>query len=208
MLLKTQLRLAGHVSRMQVHRLPKIVLYDELSSNTLKYLLKKSLSACHIDHRQWLVLAADREAWRHAVHQSVSSLENNRRAALQERRSRRKNRIVSAPNTPAAAVVCLSHIGLVSHQPACTRRGKRSQSSFLKSSQTKENRLGNIQLILHFNKYCSLSRAQEYPSMNIFMLDVSTGKRNIFPSLLFLLVVLVLIYLVGFTIVHACFLQG
>ena len=105
MLLKTQLRLAGHVSRMQVHRLPKIVLYDELSSNTLKYLLKKSLSACHIDHRQWLVLAADREAWRHAVHQSVSSFENNRRAALQERRSRRKNRIVSAP-TPDSLYPC------------------------------------------------------------------------------------------------------
>ena len=104
--MKAQLRWAGHVSRMEDHRLPKIALYGELSSGhrdrgapkkRYKDTLKKSLSACHIDHRQWSALAADRDAWRRTIHQSVSSFENNRRATLVEKRSRRKNRVATAP---------------------------------------------------------------------------------------------------------------
>ena len=69
MLLKSQLRWAGNVSRMEDHRLPKITMYGELSTGhrdrgapkkRYKDCLKKSLSACHIDHRQWSTLAADR----------------------------------------------------------------------------------------------------------------------------------------------------
>ena len=114
MLLKTQLRWAGHISRMEVHHLPKISLYGELSTGHrdrgapkkwFKDLLKKSLSAYHIYHCQWSALAADQEACRHTVHQSVSSFENNHNAALEEKCSKRKNRIISAP-TPDSSYPC------------------------------------------------------------------------------------------------------
>ena len=139
MLMKTQLRWAGHVSRMENHRLPKIALYGELSTGyrnrgapkkRFKDSLKKSLNACHIDHRQWSTLAADRQAWRHTVHQAVSSFEDSRRANLKEKRRRRKERAASAAlpdhtfNCSHCGQTCLSRIGLVSHQRACSRRGQ------------------------------------------------------------------------------------
>ncbi|KAK3531334.1 hypothetical protein QTP70_018133 [Hemibagrus guttatus] len=64
MLLKTQLHWAGHVSRMEENRLPKIVLYSELNTGQhdkgapkkrYKDSLKTSLNACCIDHRDWTV---------------------------------------------------------------------------------------------------------------------------------------------------------
>ena len=72
MLIFTKLRWAGHVSRMEDHRLPKSILYGELSSGhrdrgapnkRYKDTTKKSLSACNLDHKEWLTLAEDRNSW-------------------------------------------------------------------------------------------------------------------------------------------------
>ena len=138
MLLKSQFRLAGHVSRMKDQRLPKIALYGELSTGhrdrgapkkRYKDHLKKSLDNCHIDHHQWSTLAADREAWRGIIHQAVSSFEDTRRATLKDKRLRRKNRKTSAAAATNAnhtficrhcGRTCLSRIGLFSHQRVCS----------------------------------------------------------------------------------------
>ena len=72
MLLKTQFRWAGHVSRIKDHRLPKIVFYGELSTGhrdevaprkRYKDTLKRSLDTCNNDHRQWTTQATNRMSY-------------------------------------------------------------------------------------------------------------------------------------------------
>ncbi|KAJ7423067.1 hypothetical protein WISP_35281 [Willisornis vidua] len=71
MLLRTQLFWAGHVSRMEDHHLPKIVLYGELDTGCrkkgalmrqYKNSLKQHLSLGHIDCHQWSTLTSSRDS--------------------------------------------------------------------------------------------------------------------------------------------------
>ncbi|XP_069750711.1 myelin protein zero-like protein 2 isoform X2 [Narcine bancroftii] len=83
--------------------------------------LKKSLGACHIDHRQWADIASNRASWRLTVRRAATSFEEDRRAHLTDKRQRRKNPTPN-PNQPIFPCnrVCLSRIGLFSHKRACS----------------------------------------------------------------------------------------
>ena len=104
MLIKSQLSWAEHVFRMSDYRLPKMILYGELSTShrdrgaskrRYKDSLKKSLSTYHIDHNQWSTFAADQGFWRHIIHQTASSFENSRKINLKEKPCKRENRDAS-----------------------------------------------------------------------------------------------------------------
>ena len=137
MILKYQLQWAGHVSRMEDHHLLKIVMYSELSTGhrerrapkkQFKDGLKKLLTTCNIDHKQWSDLTADRVVWHNKIPQAASQFKGDRKNSLKVKRQRRK--ACSAPTTTPdipfscrhCSQPCLSHIGLVNHERACSRR--------------------------------------------------------------------------------------
>ena len=83
---------------MEDHRLPKVVLYGELSTGHRdKDCLKKSLKVCLTDCLQWSDMAADRGAWRHTVHKAASQFEENRRDSLKDKRRRGGGKLTLLP---------------------------------------------------------------------------------------------------------------
>ncbi|KAJ7416723.1 hypothetical protein WISP_69149 [Willisornis vidua] len=93
MLMRTQLRWAGHISRMEGHPLPKIVLYGELTTSCRKRgapkrrykdSLKQHLSLGHVVCHQWSTLAPNRDSWVRAIYDVAASFENALRVNLEE----------------------------------------------------------------------------------------------------------------------------
>ena len=132
LIIQRQLRWLGHVCRMEDSRLPRTILYGELTTGhrsaggqkkRFKDHLKMTLKRCGVPPSNLEHLTSDRVTWRSTCHNAVETLESARTQTLEERRRRRHARIDRGPLLPGEGIpcptcgrTCASEFGLRSHQ--------------------------------------------------------------------------------------------
>ncbi len=135
LLSQRRLRWLGHVCRMQDGRIPKDIMYGELTSGTrptgrpaLRYkdVCKRDLKAGSLNPADLEAATADHVSWRLAVRTSVKLSEGKRKGQWEEKRQRRRQRAESVPTEAVTGFtcsncnrLCLSRIGLFSHSRHC-----------------------------------------------------------------------------------------
>ena len=105
-LLKLQLRWAGHVARMEDVRMLKAVFFSELQEGKrnrgaprkrCKDQLKRQLAQAETSHQTRQQESSDRDSWRSSVRKASCEFEAERHEAAKEKRRRQKERAASLP---------------------------------------------------------------------------------------------------------------
>ena len=134
LLSQRRLRWLGHVRRMADGRIPKDLLYGELSRGArsrgrprlrFKDTCKRDLKSASIDIQSWESLAESRDSWRAAVHCGTKQAEQDRTDHLKEKRAARKrscsiDQAATFHTCRLCGKDCHSRIGLHSHTRRCS----------------------------------------------------------------------------------------
>ena len=133
LIIRRQLRWVGHVIRMPENRLPKQLLFGELSEGhrsvggqkkRFKDHLNALLKKCNIPSAELEERASDRIGWRSSCRQAAQQFEADRTQAREEARQRRHERELRGPadggvQCPTCGRLCASEFGLRSHRRFC-----------------------------------------------------------------------------------------
>ena len=133
LLSQRRLRLLGHVRRMEDGRLPKYILYGQITSGArpvgrqalrFKDACKRDMKACDISPKRCEAVAEDRTAWRQATRRSIERADEKKRQHAAETRMRRKQKAALPPLSSCFVCFgcgkdCHSRIGLHRHSGCC-----------------------------------------------------------------------------------------
>ena len=133
LLKQRRLRWLGHVRRMEDVRIPKAMLYGELSRGSrgvgrpklrFKDVVKRDMRDLDIDINEWESIAADRSRWKATLTQHLKLGEKRLIREAADKRKRRKAQASAVPISTSylcdtCSRDCHSRIGLLSHSRRC-----------------------------------------------------------------------------------------